>query len=151
MPGSTDIAIIGSGITAASVAKTLLDHDPSVKVTVFEARGLTSGATGRNGGHLISSAVAEYSLLTEHFGPDMARKIANFTFANVARVNEVAREYGDETKEASEIRDVSSILTFLDEISFEWAKESLALFNEQNPSERGKCECISGEEAAKVC
>lgn len=52
LPRYTDCAIIGSGITGCSAAKTILESDLGFdkKVTVFEARSLTTGATSRNGG-----------------------------------------------------------------------------------------------------
>lgn len=52
-PGSTlpvyaDVVIIGSGITGASFARTLLDYsDSSPQVVMLEARDVCSGATGR--------------------------------------------------------------------------------------------------------
>jgi len=69
-PTTADVVIIGSGITGAAVARSLL-HESSRKVSsslkdgnlrlgsqglprvvVLEARSLCSGATGRNGGHI---------------------------------------------------------------------------------------------------
>ena len=44
-----DVAIIGGGLTGMSCALHLLKA--GLNVTVFEARGLADGATGRNGGH----------------------------------------------------------------------------------------------------
>lgn len=55
LPTATDVAIIGSGITGTSVAYNLLKNLGSgLAVTVLEARALCSGATGRNGGNLLS-------------------------------------------------------------------------------------------------
>ena len=58
LPQRTDFAIIGSGITGTSVAKTLLENELArdKTITMFEARSLTTGATSRNGGFLLSHA-----------------------------------------------------------------------------------------------
>lgn len=51
-PTETDILIIGGGYVGASAAYRLLvenKQDPPPRVTLLEARGLCSGATGRNG------------------------------------------------------------------------------------------------------
>ncbi|WPH03169.1 Hypothetical protein R9X50_00604500 [Acrodontium crateriforme] len=59
LPLSTDVVVIGSGITGASVAHHLLTSEPSahndetkpMNVVMLEAREACWGATGRNGGH----------------------------------------------------------------------------------------------------
>ncbi|KAL4735257.1 hypothetical protein BDV11DRAFT_174001 [Aspergillus similis] len=56
LPRTTDIAVIGSGITGTSVMHSLLQSptDRAQRITVLEARTLCSGATGRNGGNLLT-------------------------------------------------------------------------------------------------
>jgi FAD dependent oxidoreductase len=56
LPDYADVVIIGSGITGASFARTLLMHKDGkdslgkpLKVIILEARGVCSGATGRCG------------------------------------------------------------------------------------------------------
>ncbi|KAH7009509.1 hypothetical protein EDB80DRAFT_750144 [Ilyonectria destructans] len=63
LPESRDVVVIGSGITAASVVRTLLQDDKSCSVTILEAHTLCSGATGRNGGHLITYGGLAFSEL----------------------------------------------------------------------------------------
>ncbi|KAI8313525.1 hypothetical protein K4K61_007652 [Colletotrichum sp. SAR11_59] len=53
LPARVDVAIIGSGITGAVVAYELSRQKPNLNVAVLEARGICTGATGRNGGHTV--------------------------------------------------------------------------------------------------
>lgn len=50
-PAAVDIAVIGAGMTGCSVAY-WLSKVHGLSCTVFDARGVGGGATGRNGGHL---------------------------------------------------------------------------------------------------
>ena len=47
LPQHADIVIIGSGITATSVAYYVLARNSALKVVILEARDVCSGATGR--------------------------------------------------------------------------------------------------------
>lgn len=49
LPQHADFAIIGSGISGASIAYQILTRRPDAKVILFEARQAASGASGRNG------------------------------------------------------------------------------------------------------
>jgi len=49
LPESADFVIIGSGISGACIAWNILKRNPDAKVIMLEARGASSGATGRNG------------------------------------------------------------------------------------------------------
>ncbi|EPE27543.1 FAD/NAD(P)-binding protein [Glarea lozoyensis ATCC 20868] len=51
LPTTTDVIIIGSGITGAFAAHFLHEQDASRDVLMLEAREACWGATGRNGGH----------------------------------------------------------------------------------------------------
>lgn len=144
---TADIAVIGSGITGASVAKTLLENNPSSKIIVFEARSLCSGATGRNGGQLATNAGEIYAKYKAHFGSEMAGRIAAFSFKTCDRMKEVIAEYAPEE---SEYRDVTKVRTFLDEASFAAMKDSIKQMEEDHPDLGGIYNMIDSETVLKV-
>jgi hypothetical protein len=154
LPATTDVAIIGSGITACSVTKHLLDHSASssttLSVTVFEARTLTSGATGRNGGLLSSFVPGEYKILVERFGKQQAVKIAEYANRTLEKMHQLGNS-SEEYQRVSEIRRLQDVICFEDEESFREAVESHRLYEEDIPEERGKSRVLSTEEAAKAC
>ncbi|KAL1981973.1 hypothetical protein VTN96DRAFT_1939 [Rasamsonia emersonii] len=149
LPETTDIAIIGSGITACSVAKSLLENQsiPDLRLTVFEARTLTSGATGRNGGHLVSEAVLRFTELVASVGREKAIDIARFSLANVARMKEVVESLGEEIREKSQIRDVVSVMGVADAGILEAMKESVEAFEEALPEYKGRYSILGREDA----
>ncbi|KAL6812591.1 FAD dependent oxidoreductase [Trichoderma sp. SZMC 28015] len=51
LPQTTDVLIVGSGITGAFAAHFLKEKAPNLNVVMLEAREACWGATGRNGGH----------------------------------------------------------------------------------------------------
>jgi hypothetical protein len=78
IPSDVDIAIIGSGITAASVARTLLFLHPTLTITVLEARQICSGATGRNGGHIKVVPYEDFDRFTKKLGRVRAIELVRF-------------------------------------------------------------------------
>ncbi|KAL0942939.1 uncharacterized protein CTRU02_200825 [Colletotrichum truncatum] len=147
LPADTDIAVIGSGITGASVTKTLLEKDPSARITVFEARTLCSGATGRNGGQLATNAGEAYFELKERFGSYMAGKIAAFTFMTCDRMREIIAQYAPVD---SEYREVTKVRAFLDKLSFAKMKNSIAQMEADHPSLKGVYKIIDSETLLKT-
>ncbi|KAK7029525.1 hypothetical protein VNI00_014402, partial [Paramarasmius palmivorus] len=76
LPSTTDVAIIGSGISGAAVAYFLLTGpNPPKSVIMLEAREACHGATGRNGGHCRPDCYRGYKGYKAHFGKDQAMKI----------------------------------------------------------------------------
>jgi gamma-glutamylputrescine oxidase len=53
-----DVAVIGGGVTGCSCALTLAER--GVRVRLFEARGVASGASGRNGGFALRGGAMPY-------------------------------------------------------------------------------------------
>lgn len=160
LPSTTDYAIIGSGITGCSIAKNLLDLSSSVSsaeaaspaafsVTVFEARTLTSGATGRNGGALTSFVPGDYAMLSERFGHETAVKIARFANRTLEKMHELGNS-SPQLKEAGEVRRTMDVIAFQDKESFLAAQESIRLYAEHVPEERGKAEVLNAQELDSV-
>ena len=52
LPDCADIVIVGSGIAGALTSYNLLSRQPSLNITLVEAREICGGATGRNGGQI---------------------------------------------------------------------------------------------------
>lgn len=154
LAATTDYAIIGSGITACSVVKTLFEQalPPPARdfsVTVFEARTLTSGATGRNGGVLTSFAPGDFKLLSETFGRDNAVRIGRFANTTLEKMHTLANS-SDELREASEVRRLVDVISFLDDDSFRGAQESYRLYEEHVPEDRGNAQVLTAQETEVV-
>ena len=144
-----DIVIIGSGITGCSIAKNLLENPvlKSKSVIVFEARNLTSGATGRNGGALTSFVPYDFSTLLERFGAEQAIKIGRFANRTLNKMHELGNSSAA-FKDASEVRRLRDVVAFFDEASFEGAKVSFKAYEEHMPAgeDQGTIEILTAED-----
>jgi glycine/D-amino acid oxidase-like deaminating enzyme len=67
----SDIAVIGAGIAGVSTAFYLLKHTEK-KVVMLEGYKLAHGATGHNGGHMVTYFERQFDELVSEFGLDMA-------------------------------------------------------------------------------
>ncbi|TKA77609.1 hypothetical protein B0A55_03138 [Friedmanniomyces simplex] len=146
---STDVVIIGSGMTGCSVAKGLLDGDSKIRITVLEARGLASGATSRNGGHIVSPSVGDFAELVECFGVKAAVDIAEFTLNNIEMTFDAVGEFPESSlAKYSKIRPTTKVLAYADQEAFNNAQKSLQLWNKHMPSKRkDHFKLVSSEEA----
>ncbi|CAN5406773.1 FAD-dependent oxidoreductase [soil metagenome] len=72
----SDVLIIGGGFTGLWTAIELKQRNPGLDVTLIEAKLCGTGASGRNGGHLMGWW-ERFHYLTEAFGDSEARWIAN--------------------------------------------------------------------------
>ncbi|PNP78775.1 hypothetical protein FNYG_07917 [Fusarium nygamai] len=136
LPSETDVIVIGSGITGTGAAHSLLNHPKGtgLKVTMIEARTAVSGATGRNGGHLVSDSDSLFPALAETIG--------------VERAIETALD--PEDREAVEFREVTSATSFADQSSFQGAIEEVKQLLEAVPDSDIKFKVYNREEAAKI-
>ncbi|KAJ4245541.1 hypothetical protein NW762_014050 [Fusarium torreyae] len=136
LPEFTDIVVIGSGITGCSVTKALLEDDTldtESRIVVLEARTLTSGATGRNGGQLVSPVGHLYTTMCKRYGEDTAKEMCRFSMMNIDRVLGMLEELDPALQAASEIRHVSKVMVAGDEETWQASKESLESFRNAIP------------------
>jgi glycine/D-amino acid oxidase-like deaminating enzyme len=150
LPGYTDFAIIGSGITGCSAAKTVLEHDQghNKRVTMFEARNLTTGATSRNGGFLQSHVPLVYGRFVDALGADTAKQMAKFCDLTLEEIVKTAETEG--LLETSEIRDVTSVSVFEKEEAFEEARKSVRMYEDAVHKGQKHFEVVDAETARKV-
>jgi glycine/D-amino acid oxidase-like deaminating enzyme len=152
LSSQTTYAIIGSGVTGCSVAKNLLESlpaDSGASVTVFEARALTSGATGRNGGHLISPLPHVFSYIEKVLGKDEATKIGRFANRTLDAMYALSDE-SSELSEAGETRRVTSVGAFYDQKVFDETRQSWIRYEQCLPECRGEHQVFGPEEALRV-
>ncbi|CAI7576804.1 unnamed protein product [Penicillium pancosmium] len=147
LPSEVNYAIIGSGITGLSIAKTILEKSPAATVTILEARTLCSGATGRNGGQMAANAGEEYMHLATMHGAEMAGRIATFTLRNLERMQDLIEEY--DAVEVSEMQRLQKLRVFLTVGKFSEFRESIGRMETDHPSLGGLYTIIDKETVLK--
>lgn len=94
LPPCSDIVIIGAGYAGTSTAWHLA-HDNSISsksITVLEARGACSGATGRNGGHLRPDMYGHIPTFMERAGTEAAEEVALFEVAHLQTIKKLIKK-----------------------------------------------------------
>ncbi|KAK0099766.1 hypothetical protein ONS95_013343 [Cadophora gregata] len=144
-----EIVIIGSGITAASVARELLTKADTTtpKIAILDARDICSGATGRNGGHINEAGFDVYASIAEILGKDIAAKITRFRLGHLPLLLETARK--ENLTEETQLRTVESVFAFFDSTRFLEAKAALELFRADMPLESRDHRLYEAEDARK--
>ncbi|KAM0084272.1 hypothetical protein ACKRZS_003489 [Fusarium odoratissimum] len=152
LPSETDIVIIGSGITGIGAAHSLLNHPKGtgLRVTMLEARTAVSGATGRNGGHLVSDSDSLFPALVDTIGIERAIETVRFSEANIRRLKELIAQLNPEDREAVEFREVTSATSYTDQTSFRGAIEEVKQLLKAVPDSEIKFKVYNREEAAKI-
>ena len=150
LPVDVDIVIIGSGITAASIARYIFKTKGSAapNIAILEARDICSGATGRNGGHINEGIVHSYSEHVETFGRESAKKIARFRLGHLPLILKAAEEDG--LMEDSQVRALTANFAFFEEEGFATAKVNLHQFKTDMPDESASFEVFEGRDAREV-
>ncbi|WYZ43388.1 hypothetical protein EsH8_VI_001087 [Colletotrichum jinshuiense] len=82
IPEEVDVVIVGSGITGATVVHQLAQKRPDLRVALFEARGICTGATGRNGGHICRPEVYNIRELLHHYDAEDALRMRQMVLRN---------------------------------------------------------------------
>jgi glycine/D-amino acid oxidase-like deaminating enzyme len=93
VPEKSDIVVIGAGYAGVATAYHLLESGSKASITLVEARGACSGATGRNGGHLRPDLYGHIPTYIDRFGVKDGAAIAEFEAAHItAFKNVIAKE-----------------------------------------------------------
>jgi hypothetical protein len=93
LPEQSDIVIIGAGYAGVATAYHLLEAGSKASITLLEARGACSGATGRNGGHLRPDLYGHIPTHIDRQGLEDGAAIAVFEAAHITAIkNVVAKE-----------------------------------------------------------
>lgn len=154
LPTNTNVVIIGSGITATSIAKTILEsgHYKDIAtsapgVVILDARDICSGATGRNGGHILETA-EEFASLEHTFGLLTAKKIIRMRLAHLNELLAIAEEY--RLVEQAQIRKVQFLSAYFDKESWILARKSIERFKVCMPEESVEWRAVEKEDIPKV-
>ncbi|KIX98144.1 uncharacterized protein Z520_06224 [Fonsecaea multimorphosa CBS 102226] len=123
LPNEVDIAIIGSGVSGASISYNLLSSNSNLKVVLLEARQAASGASGRNGGHTKTATYRSFLDNVQSVGAEDAMKITNLEYNCMVSVHKFACE---NSIDCDSVR-CQTIDVFYDENQFAKARESISL------------------------
>lgn len=93
LPEKVSIAVIGSGITGATVAHALLSQPSPPSVLMLEARTACSGATGRNGGHTKCASYRSFLENVRFYGEEEAARIAKFEYNSMRALHAFAARH----------------------------------------------------------
>ena len=92
LPQRADVVVIGGGITGTSAAYWLGAH--GIPAVVLEARGLSGGASGRNGGHISPGTAERFSEARKRYGEARARAIWDFSHGCAEAIRDFVAQHG---------------------------------------------------------
>ncbi|KAG2134564.1 FAD dependent oxidoreductase-domain-containing protein [Suillus bovinus] len=145
LPSHADVVIIGSGISGASFARTLLEYGNCLRVVMLEAQDVCSGATGRNGGHIFPATYHDYEDLKKRVGENMAKKMIRFRKAHLDEILAIAAEEG--VTEYAQCRAVEGVDVYFDKPTFEEAQRKLQVYQRDMGEYAGSYTCYEGLDA----
>ena len=119
LPTEADVAIIGSGLSGASIASNLLEAGLGENLLMLEARTACSGATGRNGGHTKPHSYREFLPNMKAMGLAEATKIVRLKYRCMKAMHAFAREHGIDC----DSWEGDTVDVFMDEREFEKSTE----------------------------
>jgi hypothetical protein len=139
LPDKADVVIIGSGITGAAVARSLLQEskrkDQDITITVLEARDICSGATGRNGGHIKASPHETFQRLETKFGVERAVALTRFQLNHLECLTDLCQS---EDFAQAECRVVETVDLFFDQKTFDDVCQTAAKLKTLLPEHQGR-------------
>jgi glycine/D-amino acid oxidase-like deaminating enzyme len=97
--GRVDVAIVGAGVTGCSAALRLAEAGLSVRV--HDQRGVTEGASGRNGGFALRGGATRYDIARETYGGESALALWQWTERALDRMESLA---GDSLRRIGSLR-----------------------------------------------
>lgn len=92
LPETVDVAVIGSGFTGLSAARTLAKR--GAKVAVLEAHTTGWGASSRNGGMVLTGMKLGVNKLITMYGRERTRRMYAASLASMDCVEQIVREEG---------------------------------------------------------
>lgn len=114
---------------------------------MLEARTVCSGATGRNGGHILETA-EEYGEFADVFGVDAARKLIRFRLAHLQEMLTVAEELGITTE--TQARKVQFLSVYFGDEPWKTALERMHRFKDGMPEESAEWTSYEGDAIPRV-
>ncbi|HEV2117994.1 MAG TPA: FAD-binding oxidoreductase [Terriglobales bacterium] len=90
LPEKVDVAVIGSGFSGLSAARTLARR--GAKVAVLEAESLCWGASSRNGGMVLTGMKLGVAKLVARYGLETTRHIYAASLASIDCVEQIVKE-----------------------------------------------------------
>jgi glycine/D-amino acid oxidase-like deaminating enzyme len=92
LPERVDVAVIGSGFTGLSAARTLAQR--GAKVAVLETETIGWGASARNGGMVLTGLKLGVNRLISMYGRDRTQRMYAASLASIDCVERIVREEG---------------------------------------------------------
>jgi len=86
LPESVDVVVIGGGLTGVSTAYWL--SSLGIEALLLEKGKLSSGATGRNGGHIVADSDTDFAVAIQQQGLAEAKAILSFSRENFRQLHE---------------------------------------------------------------
>jgi gamma-glutamylputrescine oxidase len=88
LDGPADVEIIGGGVTGCACALALAEG--GLRVRLYDARSISAGASGRNGGFALPGGAMRYDVACESFGRETARAYWRLTEDYLDRLEALA-------------------------------------------------------------